>query len=164
MTANHYGTEAYEMSLFEPKQAEIVELKPNKKQLKAQRRRAKIQKILNIVVAAVVSAVVIGVVGVTLTSRAQLNEMNSVINEKQEELKTLQEEYKRLKSDLDQKTSAQAVEDYAENVLGMQKIESNQIQYITVEDSDKVEVNETEDTGVLQKIGGAISDFFAYLF
>ena len=103
-------------------------------------------------------------VGVTLTSRAQLNEMNSVINEKQEELKTLQEEYKRLKSDLDQKTSAQAVEDYAENVLGMQKIESNQIQYITVEDSDKVEVNETEDTGVLQKIGGAISDFFAYLF
>ena len=39
MTANHYGTEAYEMSLFEPKQAEIVELKPNKKQLKAQRRR-----------------------------------------------------------------------------------------------------------------------------
>ena len=164
MTANHYGTEAYEMSLFEPKQAKIVELKPNKKQIKAQKRRAKVQKILNTVVAAVVSAVVIGVVGITLTSRAQLNEMNSLINEKQSELQTLQEEYKRLESDLAAKTSAKAVEDYAVNELGMQKIEAHQIQYITVEDSDKVEVNDTDEPNVFQKIGGAISDFFAYLF
>lgn len=164
MTANQYGTEAYELSLFEPKQAKIVELKPNKKQLKAQKRRAKIQKILNVVVATAISAVVIGVVGVTLTSRVQLNEMNSVINQKQEELSTLKEEHERLKTELSSKTSAQAVEDYAVNELGMQKVDPHQIQYITVEDGDKVEVNEADEPNVFQKIGGAISDFFAYLF
>lgn len=164
MAANHSGTEAYEMSLFEPKKAKIVELKQNKKQLQAQKRRARIQKILNAVVAAVISAMVIGVVGITLTSRAQLNEMNSLINEKQQELDSLQEEYKSLKADLDAKISPNAVMDYAENELGMQKIEPHQIQYITVEDGDKVEVNDTEDENVLQQIGAAISDFFAYLF
>lgn len=164
MAANHYGTEAYEMSLFEPKKAKIVELKPNKKQLKAQRRRAKIEKILNILAAALISGVVIGVVAFTLTSRAQLNEMNSLINEKQEELQTLQEDYRRLETELASKTSAQAVADYAVNELGMQKIEAHQIQYITVEDGDSVEVNDTGDENVLQQIGAAISDFFAYLF
>ncbi len=164
MTANQYGTEAYEMSLFEPKQAKIVELKPNKKQLKAQKRRARIQKVLNVAAAAVVSAIVIGVVAFTLTSRAQLNEMNSLINQKQEDIQNLQEEYERLSTELASQTSTQAVEDYAVNELGMQKIESHQIQYITVEDGDKVEVNETDEPNVFQKIGGAISDFFAYLF
>ena len=100
MTANQYGTEAYEMSLFEPKQAKIVELKPNKKQLKAQKRRARIQKVLNVAAAAVVSAIVIGVVAFTLTSRAQLNEMNSLINQKQEDIQNLQEEYERLSTEL----------------------------------------------------------------
>ncbi len=164
MTANQYGTEAYEMSLFEPKQAKIVELKPNKKQLKAQKRRARIKKVLNVAAAAVVSAIVIGVVAFTLTSRAQLNEMNSLINQKQEDIQNLQEEYERLSTELASQTSTQAVEDYAVNELGMQKIESHQIQYITVEDGDKVEVNETDEPNVFQKIGGAISDFFAYLF
>lgn len=164
MTANQYGTEAYEMSLFEPKQAKIVELKPNKKQLKAQKRRTRIQKVLNVAAAAVVSAIVIGVVAFTLTSRAQLNEMNSLINQKQEDIQNLQEEYERLSTELASQTSTQAVEDYAVNELGMQKIESHQIQYITVEDGDKVEVNETDEPNVFQKIGGAISDFFAYLF
>ena len=164
MAANQYGTEAYEVSLFEPKKAKIVELKPNKKQIQAQKRRARTQKILNVSVTALIVTVVIGAVAFTLTSRAQLNELNNTIRNEQNELSQLQEEYNILSAELANKTSVQAVEDYAVNQLGMQKIESHQIQYITVEDSDQVEVNATEEPTVLQEIGAAISDFFAYLF
>lgn len=167
MAANQYGTEAYELSLFEPRKAKIVEMKtkkPNKKQIKAEKRRARLQKVLNVTVVTVLAAVVIGFIGISLTSRVQLNEMNSVISSRNEELQQLQDEYERLKTELASKTSAQAVSDYAVNELGMQKIEPHQVQYITVEDGDSVEVNETEDKSVLDQIGAAIADFFAYLF
>ncbi|MGI6264177.1 MAG: cell division protein FtsL [Acutalibacteraceae bacterium] len=167
MAANQYGTEAYELSLFEPRKAKIVELKtkkPNKKQIKAAKRRARLQKILNVTVIAAVAAVVIGFVGISLTSRVQLNEMNAIITARNEELQTLKDEYERLKTELASKTSAQAVSEYAVNELGMQKIEPHQIQYITVEDGDSVEIANEDDQNVLQKIGAAISDFFAYLF
>ncbi len=163
MAANQYGTEAYEMSLFEPEKAKIVELKQNKKQIEAQKRRVKIEKTLNAIAAVLIAGIAIGIITFTLTSRAQLNEMNSEIQAKTQNLQQLEDDLRRQDAELAELTSEQKVQEYAEQA-GMKKFDSNQTQYITVEDSGSVEVNVTEDKNVFEKIGAAISDFFAYLF
>ena len=59
--------------------------------------------------------------------------------------------------------STESVENYAQNTLGMQKMESYQIEYIQVESGDKVELAEEEAGSILESIGSAISNFFAQL-
>ena len=44
---NPNGSEAYDLSLFEPREPKLVALKPNKKAVKEARRRARIQSFLN---------------------------------------------------------------------------------------------------------------------
>ena len=44
---NPNGSEAYDLSLFEPREPKLVALKPNKKAVKEARRRARVQSFLN---------------------------------------------------------------------------------------------------------------------
>ena len=161
------GSEAYDLSLFEPKQAKIVPLKPNKKQAKAQQRRSRIQSLLNTAVTLALAGLVITSLGMMVAGRVRITEMDAQITTQQEQLSNLQSEHVRLTSELAAKTSAQSVEDYAAGTLGMQKVDPGQIEYITVQAGDEVEVNEKVDQGLFASIGAAISNFFtelAYLF
>ena len=81
MAGQSNRSEAYDLALFEPKQAKIVELTPNKKLQKAERRRTRVQSVLNTMGVLLVSTVIIGVVSMMITSRVQLTEMNRTINE-----------------------------------------------------------------------------------
>ena len=47
--------------------------------------------------------------------------------------------------------SAKNVDDYAENVLGMKKIDSSQIKYIEIQTDDVVNIPK-QDEGVLAKV------------
>ena len=166
MAAN-LGNEAYDLSLFEPKKAKVVELKPNKKVQKAKSRKRVIESVLNTTATICISALVVGVLTLVIASRVRISELNRVIEEKQAHLVVLQSEEIRLKDQLARKTSTQSVEEYAENVLGMQKVEANQIVYISEINGDKVVVNSAKDDEPLQDIGSAIANFFkqlAYLF
>lgn len=120
------GSEAYDLSLFEPKQAKIVPLKPNKKQAKAQQRRSRIQSLLNTAVTLALAGLVITSLGMMVAGRVRITEMDAQITTQQEQLSNLQSEHVRLTSELAAKTSAQSVEDYAtENpssgITGQQK-------------------------------------------
>lgn len=166
MTQNPRGSEAYDLSLFEPKRAEIVPLKPNKKLEKAQQRRARVQSFLNAAVTLAVAAAVISVVAVMITNRVKLTEMNSTIAAQKQQLQILQSEHERLTTDLAAKTSAQSVEDYAD-ATGMQDVESGQIAYITVDEGEATPQPEPQEKNLLEKAGDAIANFFsqlAYLF
>lgn len=167
MAVNNRGTEAYDLSLFEPKQPKLVALKPNKKVEKAQKRRNRVQAFFNAVLTLSVAAMVVGVLGMMISSRVQLTEMNAQISAKEEELRVLQTEYVRITNELSQKTSAQNVQDYASGTLGMQKMEPYQIEYITVDNSNMDEQPQQTEKGLFGQIGEAIADFFnglAYLF
>ena len=94
------GTEAYDLSLFEPKPAKIVELKPNKKLLKAQKKKAKIQAFLNTVVTLCVAAITISVLGLMIASRVRMTELDSVINQREQRIVELQSEKTRLTDEL----------------------------------------------------------------
>ena len=161
------GSEAYDLSLFEPKQAKIVKLVPNKKEDKAQMKRTRIQSMVNTATTLLMAALAVLAVGMIIACRVHLTEMDSQMQAKQQELNNLQSEHVRLTSELAAKTSAQQVEDYATQVQGMQKVDPGQIQNNTLQGGDEVEVAEPEKKGLLESIGDSISNFFselAYLF
>ncbi len=125
-----YNTEAYDLSIFEPKSAKITPL-PGKKAAKAERRQAKLQKVINNAALVMIAACVVLILGLMISTRVQLTEMNSAISRTEERLNEAVGETKRLESELASQTSAQSVEAYAESV-GLRQMESGQIDYITV--------------------------------
>lgn len=160
MAGQSNRSEAYDLALFEPKQAKIVELVPNKKMQKAERRRTRVQAILNTVGVLLVSTVVIGVVSMMITSRVQLTEMNRTMNEYDDTMKKLKSEETRLQTELAKKLSAQSVDDYARS-QGMTAIESDQVHYITRGDSDEVQVAEEKPVNWWDALFDAIAGLFS---
>jgi cell division protein FtsL len=157
------GTEAYDLSIFEPRPAKVVSLKANKKFQKEQQRRRAIQSFLNTVATICVAALAVIVIGMMIVSRIQMTELDDHINDLQKQLTVLQSEKIRLTDELASKTSIKSVEEYAYDVLGMQKIESSQIQYIESENSDKAVVAEDKKINFLEEVGSAIVNFFTQL-
>lgn len=144
MTEPH-GSQAYDLSLFESKKAKITNIRPNKKQLKANKRRARLQTVINAVTIMLTATIVVGALGMMIASRVRLTEMNNTIAGLEEELAILESETKSLTHTLAAQTSTQSVEEYAQT-HGMQKVESYQIEYFTVESGDQTAVVEEEST------------------
>lgn len=157
--ADSRGSAAYDLSLFEPKPAKVVALPPNKKVQRAQQRRTRLQKIVNAVVATVCGGAVFAVVTLMIVSRVRLTEMNESITALTDQLSILQSETTRLQGELASQTSTESVENYAsEN--GMQKVESYQVGYFTVDGGERIEVPTEEEPGFWQSLSAWISGLF----
>ena len=156
---NPNGSEAYDLSLFEPREPKLVALKPNKKAVKEAKRRARIQSFLNTTLTLLTGAVVVAVVGLLISSRVRLTELNSEKSRKEAELNQLINETKRLESELAARTSAQSVEEYAK-ANGMQKMEPGQVAYITVEDAGGAAGGDEADPGFWESVWDTIAGFF----
>lgn len=141
-----YGSEAYDLSVFESRSAKITPL-PGKKATKAEKRQARLQKLLNTVATALVAGGVLLVIAFMISSQVRLTEMNSNISKAQTELDEAMSETKRLESELAAQTSAQSIEAYAESV-GFRQVESGQIDYITV---TPIKTQEVAEDGILEK-------------
>lgn len=161
-----HGSEAYDLSLFEERPARLKVVKPSKKAVKEKRRRQRIQSVINTAVTMLVLTAVCAVVGLMIFDRVQITEINDQIIQKQEELDILESETIRLSNELASQTSAEQVDAYAA-ANGMQKIDSYQVQYITVDAGDKLTVADDGEQGFFETIAAGISDFFhwvTYLF
>lgn len=108
----------------------------------------KIGSVLTIIA---VSALAVVMLGAVIYSFDRRNTMYNKVSELNHELNLAEAENVRLQSELDSKMSAKNVEDYAENVLGMQKIDSSQIQYIEIQTDDVVNIPQ-QDESLLAKI------------
>ena len=83
--------------------------------------------------------------------------MYSKVSSLTNELTYAKAENVRLQTELESKISAKNVEEYAENVLGMKKIDPSQIKYIEIQTDDVVSIPE-QDEGFIVKI----KKFFDY--
>ena len=101
--------------------------------------------VLTIILVSVLAALLLGSVIYTLNRR---NSMYNDVTARTNELNLVEAENVRLQSELDSRMSAKNVEDYAENVLGMQKIDSSQIQYIKIQTDDVVSIPEPEESAI----------------
>ena len=71
------------------------------------------------------------------TLQAQLTAMNKAVDV----------EYSngvRMKAELDGRTSIEAVEEYAENVLGLKKLDKSQVEYVSLQNNDVIEIAKAE--------------------
>ncbi|MBR5512998.1 MAG: cell division protein FtsL [Ruminococcus sp.] len=110
--------------------------------------------VLSIIFIAALAAVLFGTVIYSLDRR---NTVYSKVAELSNELTYAKAENVRLQTELESKISAKNVEDYAENVLGMKKIDPSQIKYIEIQTDDVVSIPE-QDEGLVTKI----KNFFDY--
>ncbi|MDE5769032.1 MAG: hypothetical protein K2H29_05900 [Oscillospiraceae bacterium] len=95
-------------------------------------------------------------------SNVQQLQVASEIAKKQQEYVDLQSENVRMKSDLAGRTSNKNVQEYAENVLGMNPLKSSQVEYMQIQKDDVVEIAE-EDQNLFVKIRVWFENFVAYL-
>lgn len=109
---------------------------------------SKTGSVISIVFIAVLAAALLGTVIYSLDRRNTIYSKVAVLND---ELTQAEAENVRLQTELESKISAKNVEDYAENVLGMTKIDSSQIKYIEIQTDDVVNIPEQDD-GLIAKI------------
>ncbi len=123
-----------------------------KPRIRVRHTQARSGSVINIILISAIAALLLGSVIYTLDRR---NTMYNRVSAKNQELNLAEAENVRLQSMLESEMSAKNVEDYAENVLGMQKIDSSQIQYIKIQTGDVVSIPEKEDGP-----GAKIKEFF----
>ena len=97
-----------------------------------------------------------------ITSKANIAAVHAAIVNEEAAVRALEQENVSMATRLEQKSSQKVVEDYAENVLGMQKLDNAQVEYISLESGNKVEIPE-QDTNVFKKIKNAFDSFVEYL-
>ena len=117
-------------------------------EIEVRRNEARSGSIIRIVFISLLAAALLGSVIYSLDRR---NTMYNKVAAMDEKLKSAAAENVRLQSELDSKMSAKNIEEYAENVLGMEKIDSTQIEYIKIQTGDVVTIPEQEK-GVIAKI------------
>ena len=118
--------------------------KGEKPQIYMKQNNAKSGSVFTIILVSILAAAMLGAVIYTLDKRNTVYNKVSALNT---QLNLAEAENVRLQSE--------NVEDYAENVLGMIKINSSQIQYIKIQTDDVVSIPEQEEG-----IGAKIERFF----
>ncbi|MBQ4487226.1 MAG: hypothetical protein II936_09510 [Oscillospiraceae bacterium] len=99
---------------------------------------------------------------VAISSLAENASMHEQIVQTKAQLSDLKQENARMVTAIEEKSSQKAVEDYAENVLGMQKFERSQAEYISIESGNVVEIAE-KDESFSKKITYKIEEFIESL-
>ena len=98
----------------------------------------------------------------SITSKAEIAAVHAAIIEQEAVVNALEQENVSMQTRLEQKSSQKVVEDYAENILGMQKLDNAQVEYVSLESGNKVEIAET-NTDIFTAIGNFFDDLVEYL-
>ncbi len=129
-----------------------------RKNIQMKHNETKSGSVLAIVLVSLVAAALLGSVIYTLDRR---NTVYNKVTDLNRQLNLAEAENVRLQSELESKMSAKNVEDYAENVLGMKKMDSSQIKYIKIQTDDVVNIPEQEK-GIIAKVKGFFDDCVEY--
>lgn len=153
------SSEAYDLSLFETTSPRLRAVNSPRKTAEITERKARRERRFRTISNIAITALFIVALVMMIVSRVQLTDLNHQITASREELSILQSETSRMTNELSAKTSAQSVDEYAAQ-NGMEKVESYQIEYITVEGGDKIEVYDPAPDGIFETIGAAIAGWF----
>lgn len=138
-----------------------IEMKNNnvsQDNIAVQNNESKTGSVIMIILVSVLAAALLGSVIYTLDRR---NTVYNKVTSLNKQLSLAEAENVRLQSELESKMSAKNVEDYAENVLGMKKMDSSQIKYIKIQTDDVVNIPEQEK-GFFAKVRGFFDDCVEY--
>ncbi|MCB6366243.1 hypothetical protein LI291_08670 [Intestinibacillus massiliensis] len=106
--------------------------------------------------------VVLAIAGVMIYSHVNLTRLTNEVSIQQGVLDDLNSEYIALKARQDQALSLSYVEQYAQNTLGMVKLDTNQVEYVEMNNPDQIEVRET-GVSLRSAMSGLAKSFTAVL-
>ncbi len=96
-------------------------------------------------------------------AKVQVNDVYNEIASVKKEIELLSSENVRMQSEIEAKMSMKNVEDYAENVLGLEKLEKSQIVYMEVQADSVIEVAEEEKSFIVI-LADEFKDMLEYFF
>lgn len=100
--------------------------------------------------------------GAVIYGKVQNAALHTEIANKEQAVDILNSENVRMQTEIESKNSLKNIEDYAENILGMQKLDKSQVDYITIESGNVVEIPQEEDN-IFVNIKNALDDFVEYI-
>ncbi len=100
--------------------------------------------------------------GAVIFSNVQKLQLDNTITSLNQEYMSLQSENVRMQSILAGKTSNKNIQEYAENVLGMQIVDGSQIEYVEIQTNDVVAIPE-EEQNVFLKLKSWFDNLVEYL-
>lgn len=140
----HYYYDSYD----DEDPEETMEMKSGERKSSEQREEIRVRhnearsgSVMKIIFVSVLAVALLGSVIYSLDKRNTMYNKVSALND---QLSLAEAENVRLQSELDSKMSAKNIEEYAENVLGMQKVVSSQITYIKIQTDDVVNIPQQE--------------------
>ncbi len=151
---------AYNLETFAPKTAEQhdKELKTRSLRIIKNRRKAKVVAPVKIILA---SALAIVVCLIMIYSQVVLTELISEVSFYENQIIELDTEYVRLQSELEATTSIKTLEEAAETKLGLAKIDSSQVEYVSLTGTDEISVAHTGGKYLLQQYWDSFVGFIA---
>jgi len=151
---------AYNLETFAPKTAEQhdKELKTRSLRIIKNRRKAKVIAPVKIILGGAL-ALVISVI--MIYSQVVLTELTSEVSFYENQITELNTEYVRLQSELEATTSIKTLEEAAETKLGLAKIDSSQVEYVSLTGTDEISVAHTGGKYLLKQYWDNFVDFIA---
>ncbi len=150
---------AYDMSLFESGTPRLRAVKSPEKSAAMQEKKNRNKRIFRIVGDVLLVGLLIAVLILMIVSRVEMTELSAQLEQLKEEETHNASKASSLDNAETQMKSAETVDAYAKE-NGMEKIEHYQIEYITVDGGDKIEVSDPASGGVMETIGAAIAGWF----
>lgn len=138
--------------------AEQRKMARKKERARIRRSRERIRKL---VLAAMIAIVMAGAVG-TVVGYIQVTDLTKKVEDKQAQLAQLESERTSLKAKKENSVDLSQVENYAENVLGLVKLDRSQEEYLELQKNDQVQVNEGS-SGVEKLASSFVKSFSAIL-
>ena len=153
---------AYDLSVYEPKPKPAPS---EKKQAEIKMKRTQIPSVHkeSAFKVFVKAFVILGILCMVLYGKVETNALFRDISKLESKLNDLQSENITLAAEYEARTSLKNVEDYAENVLGLRKLDKAQIEYIELPGNTVIEKVETENRNIFIIIRNKINELREYL-
>lgn len=100
--------------------------------------------------------------GAVIYGKVENASIYAEIAAKTKEVEMLYSENVRMQSEIEEKTSVRSLESYAEDILGMQKLDKSQIEYVSISGGSVVDIPENEEN-IFVKIKNSFGDFLEYI-
>ena len=151
---------AYNLENFAAKTAEQQdkELKSSSLRIIKNRRKVKVVAPVKVIFASAL-AIVISVI--MIYSQVVLTELTSEVSFYENQLTELNTEYVRLQGELEATTSIKSLEEAAETKLGLAKIDSSQVEYVSLTGADEISVARTGGKYLIKEYWDNFVDFLA---
>lgn len=152
------GNAAYDLSKYENAAPKLTDGEKSKIVVRKAKPKptASAPKIL---ITAVMAVLVLSLV---VYPKVQQATVMSDINKLNDQVMILESENVRMQTAIESKSALKAVEDYAIDVLGMQKLDKSQIEYLSIENGNVIDIPE-ENENFFVKLKHSFEDFLEYI-